>query len=212
MGDNRQSHRDLDRLEEALAQALALVRSTPRDDLTATTWLETAAKVGGHLSEARDASSDVRQSLLGGARTSLLFYLRGHVGQTVPPHALEGVAGIRAWARRIRELRAVGWDIRTLGAGPTAAYKLEADHLDEAVALSDQVIDSISGTEPKERLLEYLLHICPWAAGPDQLSRVAGPTWRQEIKELVEDGWLIRSHEDESDLAPGFYRLARLED
>ncbi|GAA4205031.1 hypothetical protein GCM10022252_64940 [Streptosporangium oxazolinicum] len=212
--DSAREHRvQLDELEKSLEQALELVRATPRDGLTAIEWLETAAKLGGFLSEARDASSEVRQTLLGGARSALLLYLRGHVGETVPPHALEGVSGIREWARRIRELRAIGWDINCLGAGPSAPYRLDDVQLAEEVAQSQQIIDSIKGSKPKERIIEYLLHLTPWPAGPKQLERVAGvPTWRQEIRDLVDEGWLILSHETDPELAPGFYRLTRLED
>jgi len=203
----------LDDLEKSLEQALELVRATPRDDLTAIDWLETAAKLGGFLSEARDASADVRQTLLGGARSALLLYLRGHVAETVPPHALEGVSGIREWARRIRELRAIGWDIDCLGSGSSAPYRLDDAQLAEEVAQSQRVIDSIKGSKPKERIIEYLLHLCPWPAAPRQLEQVAGvPTWRQEIRDLVDEGWLILSHEDDPALPPGFYRLAKLED
>jgi ribosomal protein L19E len=42
------------------------------------------------------------------------------------------------------------------------------------------------------------------------LERVAGQaTWRQDIRELIDEGWLIRTHEDDSTLSPGFYRLKR---
>ncbi|MET8334067.1 hypothetical protein [Streptosporangium canum] len=203
----------LDNLEKSLEQALELVRSTPREGLTAVEWLETAARLGGFISEARDASSEVRQALLGGARSALLLYLRGHVSETIPPHALEGVSGIREWARRIRELRAVGWEVTCLGSGSSAPYRLDDFQLAKEVAQGQQIIDSIKGAKPKERIIEYLLHLSPWPANSKQLEHVAGiPTWRQEIQNLVDEGWMILSHEDEPELPPGFYRLAKLED
>ncbi|MEV0350663.1 hypothetical protein AB0H88_33180 [Nonomuraea sp. NPDC050680] len=209
MTTSPRTHREeLDRLEQALEQALEVVRATPREGLTAVDWLETAARIGALVSEARDASADVRESLLGGARSAVLLYLRGHVGEAVPPHALEGVSAIRAWERRIRELRAIGWDIVSAG-----TYRLNTDKLDEATAQGEAIIDSIKGSTPKERLIEYLVHISPWPASPKHLERVAGvPTWRQELRELVEEGWLIRSSQDDPELASGFYRLAKLED
>lgn len=204
---------ELGELAEALEKALDVVRRTQRRGLTAPQWLETAAQVGSMTSQAREASARIRQSFMGGARTAILLYLRRHPGVAVPPHAIEGVAGIREWARRIRELRAVGWDIECLGSGPGASYRLNGDHLDERTAHDDKVIDAVSGTNPKDRIIEYLLHLCPWPASSDQLERVAGvPTWRQEIADLIKDGWLIRSHEDDAELAVGSYRLVRIED
>ncbi|MEU5437712.1 hypothetical protein AB0G73_30650 [Streptomyces sp. NPDC020719] len=208
---------DLRDIEHALEQALEAVRSVPRDGLTAGEWLETAAKIGELQGQAREASGRVRQELLGSARTAILAYLRTHVGEPVPGAALEGVAGIQAWTRRIRELRTpFGWDVES-GTWSTGMqkdqYRLVVDRLDETAADDDRLATAISGKSSKERILEYLLHLSPWAVSPQRLERVAGvPTWRQDIQELIGEGWLIRSHEDEPQLSPGFYRLARLED
>lgn len=203
---------ELSKLEQSLKAALAIVQATPRDNLKAQHWLETAAQVGTHLAESRDALAEVRQDVLGGARSALLLYFRSHPGEALSPHQLEGVAAIRAWARRIRELREVGWDIDTLGSGAGAPYRLAATQLDESVASSEETIDSIGGTSPAERLIEYLLHISPWPVSPQQLERVAKtPTWRQEIRYLVDQGWLIQSHDDDPEVPPGHYRLANLE-
>lgn len=204
----------LDKLERALQEALAIVQAAPREDLRPQEWLETAAKVGSYLAESRDALADVRAKVIGGARTALLLYFRSHLGEEISPRELEGVAAIRAWARRIRELREVGWDIDTVGASAEAPYKLTAAHLDEAVAASEETIDSVGGKSPGERLIEYLLHISPWPASPQRLQQVAKiPTWRQEIRDLINNqGWLIQSHEDAPDeIPPGYYRLANLE-
>jgi hypothetical protein len=111
--ENPQPHShedDLREVERALERALDVVRATPHEDLTAVEWLESAAKVGELLADVREASGRVRQTLLGSARTAVLLYMRGHVGEPVSPHALEGVAAIREWPRRIRELRSpFGW-------------------------------------------------------------------------------------------------------
>ncbi|WP_157433043.1 hypothetical protein [Actinomadura rifamycini] len=203
----------LEKLEESLKDALAIVQDTPREDLKPQEWLETAAAVGVCLAQSREALAEVRQEVVGGARAALLLYLRGHPGEEVSPHQLEGVAAIRAWARRIRELRQVGWEIETRGNGAEAPYRLSASHLDESVASSEETIESVGGGKPAERLLEYLLHISPWPASPQQLERVAKtPTWRQELRELIDQGWLIQSHDDAPDeILPGHYRLANLE-
>lgn len=179
---------ELARLEKSLKDALAIVQAA-QEELKPQEWLETAARVGTHLAESREALADVRQDLLGGARTALLLYFRNHPGEALSPQQLEGVAAIRAWARRIRELREVGWDIETLGAGAGAPYRLNVSQLDEAVAASEETIESIGGGSPAERLIEYLLHISPWPASPQQLERVAKtPTWRQEVRELIDQG------------------------
>jgi hypothetical protein len=208
-------HREhLERLERSLKEALAIVQATPREHLKPQEWLETAAEVGTHLAESRDALAKVRQDVVGGARTALLLYFRGHQGEAISPHQLEGVAAIRAWARRIRELRQVGWDIDTIGSGTEAPYRLTAPHLEESIASSEETIESVGGTDPADRLIEYLLHISPWPASPQQLERVAKtPTWRQELRALIDQGWLIQSHDDAPDeVPPGHYRLANLEE
>lgn len=209
----RGHHRvDLSDLEQSLKRALAIVESIPRENLRPRDWLEAAAQVGTHLAESREALAGVRQDIVGGARTALLLYFRSHPGDALSPNQLEGVAAIRAWPRRIRELREVGWEIDTIGAGAGAPYRLEAAHLDEAVAASDDTIASVAGSSPGERLIEYLLHISPWTATPLQLERVAKvPTWRQEIRDLIDQGWLIQSNDDDPTIAPGHFRLANLE-
>jgi hypothetical protein len=211
--EDRGHHRvDLHDLEQSLRKALAVVESIPREDLRPQDWLKAAARVGTHLAESREALAGVRQDIVGGARTALLLYFRSHPGQELSPNQLEGVAAIRAWARRIRELREVGWGIDTVGSGAGAPYRLKAAHLDEAVATSDDTIESVAGSTPGERLIEYLLHISPWTATPQQLERVAKvPTWRQEIRDLIDQGWLIQTHDDDPEIAPGHFRLANLE-
>lgn len=214
---HRSHETDLRDIEHALERALNVVRNTPREALTAVEWLESAAEIGEMVAEVREAAGRVRQALLGSARTAVLLYMRGHVGEPVSPHALEGVAAIREWPRRIRELRRpFGWKIES-GTWhedlPNDHYRLAVDRLGEEVATDPKVIKAIRGMSSKERLLEYLLHLSPWPANSQQLERVAGAaTWRQDIRELIDEGWLIRSHEEEPDLVPGFYRLARLED
>jgi hypothetical protein len=203
------SEHHLDDLEQRLEDALELVQATPRTELTALRWLETAAELGALLAGVRDVSAEIRQELLGGARPALLAYLRQHVRETVPPHALEGVSGIREWARRIRELRAVGWEIECLGGGQDAPYRLALDQLDETTALGDGLIAGIKGAGSKERLIEYLLHLRPWPVAASQLARVAGvPHWRDDLRDPVDEGWMIRSSEDDPEILPGFYRLA----
>ncbi len=59
----------------------------------------------------------------GSARSRILHYLQAHEGEIVSADELTEVAGIRAWARRIRELREEGHDIEHVGEG---RYRLNA--------------------------------------------------------------------------------------
>ncbi|MGW5020894.1 hypothetical protein [Streptomyces cacaoi] len=218
MTSERRSHAgELDEIERALEQALDVVRNVPREGLGAVEWLEAAARIGVLQAEAREASGKVRHSVLGSAQTALLTYLRMHVGEPVPSAALEGVAGIQAWTRRIRELRdPFGWTVESgnrENGMRKDQYRLGADRLDRSATESDRIAEAVSGGTPKERLLEYLIHLSPWSVSPKQLEKAAGvTTWRRAIEELVDEGWMIRTHEDEPDVPPGFYRLATLED
>jgi hypothetical protein len=203
----------LDVLERRLQDALELLRETRRTEQTATRWLSASAKFGGLLSAQRDALGEVRQAMIGGARTAVLAYLRQRVGQAVPAGALEGVSGIEEWTRRLRELRALGWEIESLGSGPTRSYRLRVDHLNENVVNDDQLIDLIKSHLPKERLIEYLVNVAPWPVPACRLEQVArSATWQDDLQELIDDGWMIHSHDDDRAIAPGFYRLTRLED
>lgn len=53
----------------------------------------------------------------GSARTRIRDYLESRAGEIVSADELAEVAGIHAWARRIRELRDAGYDIEHLGGG-----------------------------------------------------------------------------------------------
>ncbi|GIF43031.1 hypothetical protein [Actinoplanes xinjiangensis] len=203
----------LDVLERRLQEALDLVRDAKRAEQTATRWMGTSAEIGTCLAAGRDALSGVRQEILGGARTAVLAYLRQRVGQPVTPGALEGVSGIEEWTRRVRELRGLGWEIEALGSGPARSYRLRADRLDESVVDDDTLIAKITGGRPKDRLIEYLFNVAPWPVAAVRLERVARTaTWQRDLQELIDEGWLIQTHEDDADIPPGFYRLARLED
>lgn len=49
----------------------------------------------------------------GGARQRIGDYFKKHVGEIVDVHDVDKMSGISSGPRRIRELRAMGWDIRT---------------------------------------------------------------------------------------------------
>jgi len=87
--------------------------SISTQSFTSEEWLDILARLGQDLAWLQRIGSQVAASLgmPRSARSRVLLYLRQHVGQTVDGDQLDGVAGIRASARRLRELRADGWDI-----------------------------------------------------------------------------------------------------
>lgn len=60
---------------------------------------------------------DGRPDLEGSARTRILHHLERHELEVVSAAELAEVSGIRAWERRVRELRESGYDIEYLGDG-----------------------------------------------------------------------------------------------
>jgi hypothetical protein len=106
-----------------------------------------------------------------------------------------------------------GWDIECLGSGADAPYRLSADRLDESVAGSDDLIARIKVGKPKERLIEYLVHVSPWLVSGTRLREVArSETWRDDLQALRDEGWPIQTHGDDPAIPPGYFRLARLGD
>jgi hypothetical protein len=87
--------------------------SISRQSVTEEEWLDILARLGQDLAWLQRIGARVATSLglPRSARSRVLLYLQHHIGQTVDGDQLDGVAGIRAAARRLRELRATGWDI-----------------------------------------------------------------------------------------------------
>lgn len=188
-------------------------------------WQDTSARIGILMAEFDRQSNRMNTALgIGGAQDRILTYLRRRVSEKVRMEELRGVAGIYEWARRVRELRVEhGWPIVTntqradLKRGE---YVLEADEPDETIAadwrlakemrnLKDKKGKALSG---KARGLEYLKALSPRSADKDQLQYVMKiKSYARRLRELDEEGWEIRSNIDESNLAPGTYRLASLD-
>jgi hypothetical protein len=61
--------------------------------------------------------ADQRPDLEGSARERILIHLQRNEGQPVSAAELAEVSGIRAWERRVRELREGGYDVVYLGSG-----------------------------------------------------------------------------------------------
>lgn len=211
---------DISALESALKEALRIARSVRSAELTQSSWLEDSARLGTHLNNVRRSMGDIRCSVgISSARDAILLYLRHNVGVAVSADALSGVAGINAWARRVRELRVEeGWPIES-GVHTVDLdyhhYRLTADKPDLALADAWKVAKTIRGMthlSGKNRALEYLKNLSPKAATQDQIEYVARiRAWQRRMRELDEEGWDIRSNVDEAHLPPGSYRLASLE-
>lgn len=191
-----------------------------RDRLNPDAWQETLGRIGTQLGQVRRVTAQVSEELgLGSAQDRLLRYFRAHVGEVLHGDALSGVAGISAWARRIRELRVEhGWPIESRVQRSSLArdeYVLVADTADAELAASWRLAKRIRGRNElsgKARVLEYLTAVSPRPADQDQLDYVAKiKSWQRRMRELDEEGWEIRSNIDEPQLPPGTYRLASLE-
>ena len=119
-------------LRELLDSCNALVESILRAEsinqpLHPDAWLAFVGDVGHRVALLEEATTQVTRQLgLGGGKTRILRYLKSNRGREVPAAALAAVAGIRAWPRRIRELREEGWPIEQRRAG--AAYVLLDQH------------------------------------------------------------------------------------
>src|SRR4051794_32921802 len=102
----------LERASELLAQLVKNARAGRKPTYEALTAALTGAlDVRGRLYESPPPT------LSGSARTRLLHYLERHEGEVVTPDELAQAAGIRAWERRIRELREDGHDVEHVGGG-----------------------------------------------------------------------------------------------
>lgn len=109
-----------------------------------------------------------------GARKLLGDYLRKHVGKVVTKEDLRStVPHVTEWARRIRELRAAGWKIRThidradLKPGEYILVELPSDDLPYDF---DQAISAATRAQVLERN-GYTCQMCGAGAGePDELN------------------------------------------
>jgi hypothetical protein len=98
----------------ARAQSLAsLMTAVARDEVTPAEWLDMLARIGQEQAATLRLASLIAQRIglpKSGSRR-MLTYFRRHLGEVVDKDQLGGIAGIHEWARRVRELRAQGWDI-----------------------------------------------------------------------------------------------------
>jgi 5-methylcytosine-specific restriction endonuclease McrA len=155
--------------------------------------------------------------VLGATHRRILAYLVERVGQDVPGRELAQVAGIHEWARRLRELRVEhGYRITRVRAGQNSVYRLEEAEPDNEAAERWRLMNRIRRDPEhgaRERILAFLRAHVGRVVTMDELRYVANVhEVGRRVRELrVEQGYIITSHMDRSDLRPGDYVLEVLE-
>lgn len=211
------------RLYQELRESAARLHelAVVNEPVDAAGWQELAADLGRAIATLRLTSAAISSDYgMPNGQARLLAYLGAHQGEVLDGPRLAGVAGIDAWARRIRELRVEhGWPIESSLINPElpeGSYVLTADKPDYLLRdrwrLIKEVRQDRSLTSGKSRALELLRRLSPEPADQEMLSEVAKiNSWQRRLRECDEEGWQIRSNIDEPALRPGSYRLASLE-
>ena len=191
------------------------------NEITADEWLIVRASIGRLLAKCNDELLVLDDSLgLPSAQGRILRYFQLRVGTRVTKEEISGVAGIHAWARRVRELREDhGWVIHSAGTmgglGP-GEYVMTSDRPDVGLAYSWTLARRMRKLRtrggvlpPRARVLEFLKELHPRAADREQLAHVAGS--ESEAGRIVEDlrseGWMIELCGTDDVNVPGGVRL-----
>lgn len=121
------------------------------------------------------------------------------------------VAGIQAWARRIRELRLEhGYDIEHLADGSYVLHSDKADPVKAGEWRSAHRIRNLKGSSVEERVAALFRANVGRIVRRDQLDYVAKGKKEatRRARELRDErGWPIISHIDDPDLRPSEYML-----
>jgi HNH endonuclease len=147
----------------------------------------------------------------------ILAYLKEHVGEDVPGNEIARVAGIHEWARRVRELRVEhGYKITPVKKGQNSVYRLESLKPDVEGADRWRSMNKIRRDPEhgaKARILAFFKANVEKPVNMDELRYVANiHEVGRRVRELrVEQGYVITSHMDRTDLEPGEYVLETLE-
>ncbi len=180
-------------------------------------WLALRARIGRTLAGVQDALSHADGCFgIVSARARILQYMRGRLGEVVTKDALQGVAGISEWARRVRELREdEGWVIHShitdLSMSP-GEYRLVSDtprtELVRGWAAAKEIAKlgrSGVGVDPAGRLLRLLERVRPHAVAVDQARHAIGKGNDLEdcIAELGRRGCEVCRRTGDDQLCPG---------
>lgn len=205
MVDQQTDH--LSRAQSRLEEISILLGSVESSGFGTDDWLEVRAQVGVLMAGFNDSLLAVdRLHLTGGAAAKILRLFQLRLGGTVSKDELSGVAGIHAWARRVRELRQdSGWDIQSVTTGPGLSpgeYRLRQSKPDPDLAANwtaaremKKLRTSGGLATTKMRILAFLREIHPRTGDFEQLICVAGSKQKAEaaLADLAADGWQVVS-------------------
>jgi hypothetical protein len=208
------------RASRRLTRASALLDEID-DEMTVDDWLRVRAALGRAFAQFNDELNGLdRRFGLNSAQDRILHFLLSRQGQVVSKEDIDGVAGIQAWARRVRELRQDhGWVIHTIHTMPqlkSGQYVLASSEPDPGLASSWAAARRMRRLRtqggvlpPKTRVLEFLKTIHPRAAERGQITHVAAKEDEglRAIEELRHEGWVIEQCAADDLVAPDGWRL-----
>lgn len=221
---NRRHPRLVAERATARLHAICLELSSIDDGITPEDWLLLRARIGRMLAGFNTELSALDESFgMTSAQDRIIRYLLLRRGEVVTKDEISGVAGISAWARRVRELREDhGWLIHTVHTMPRLGpgqYVLATDKCDPGLARAwllareKAKLKARGGKVPaKARVLEFLKAVQPRPADPSLLAHVAASATEatRAIEELERDGWSIVRLSADDPVNPGGISLGSL--
>lgn len=195
------------------------------DGITPEEWLLLRARIGKLLAGFNHELGGLDTEFgMTSAQDRIIRYLLLRRGEVVTKDEISGVAGISAWARRVRELREDhGWVIHTVHTMPRLGpgqYVLATDKCDPGLARAwlfareKAKLKARGGKLPaKARVLEFLKAVHPRPADPSLLAHVAASATEatRAIEELERDGWSIVRLSSNDPVNPGGISLGNLD-
>lgn len=175
------------------------------DGITSEDWLLLRARIGRLLGAFNHELGGLDEAFgMTSAQERIIQYMRLRKGQVITKEEISGVAGISAWARRVRELREDhGWVIHTVHTMPhlgPGQYVLASDVRDPSLARAwllarEKAKLKTRGGKlpPKARVLEFLKAVHPRPADLSLLAHVASSVAEatSAVDALERDGWTI---------------------
>jgi hypothetical protein len=210
-----EAQRRLREYAQAVDAALTcLVDQTSREEVQST-WLEALADLGAASEGLRKSLNRVSAAagLPRGGKGRILALFQFQLGHPLSGKQLGAVAGIGEWARRVRELRAEGYDIgsdETRSDLKPGEYVLVSEAPDTRLRDQWNRADAIRrlNIPPKEKLTLFFREHAGQKLTEEQLRHV---TRARNLPNLLRDareaGLLINSYLEDPGLARGQYRL-----